>query len=32
VGVALSVILATILDIGFVLLERWLSPWARRTT
>jgi osmoprotectant transport system permease protein len=31
VGVALSVILATILDIGFVLLERWLSPWARRT-
>jgi ABC-type proline/glycine betaine transport system permease subunit len=32
VGVALSVILATILDVGFVLLERWLSPWARRTT
>jgi osmoprotectant transport system permease protein len=32
VGVALSVVLATILDIGFVLLERWLSPWARRAT
>jgi len=32
VGVALSVILATILDIAFVLLERWLSPWARRAT
>lgn len=32
VGVALSVILATILDVGFVLLERWLSPWARRAT
>jgi osmoprotectant transport system permease protein len=30
VGVVLSVILATVLDIGFVWLERLLSPWARR--
>jgi osmoprotectant transport system permease protein len=30
VGVALSVVLATALDIGFVWLERALSPWARR--
>jgi osmoprotectant transport system permease protein len=30
VGVVLSVVLATLLDIGFVWLERWLSPWARR--
>lgn len=29
VGVALSVVLATILDVGFVLLQRWLTPWAR---
>jgi osmoprotectant transport system permease protein len=30
VGVVLSVVLATLLDIGFVGLERLLSPWARR--
>jgi len=31
VGVALSVALATALDLGFVWLERRLSPWQRRT-
>jgi osmoprotectant transport system permease protein len=30
VGVVLSVALATLLDVGFVWLERLLSPWARR--
>jgi osmoprotectant transport system permease protein len=30
VGVFLSVVLATVLDIGFVWLQRLLSPWARR--
>jgi osmoprotectant transport system permease protein len=30
VGVVLSVVLATLLDFGFVGLERLLSPWARR--
>ena len=30
VGVVLSVVLATLLDVGFVWLERLLSPWARR--
>jgi osmoprotectant transport system permease protein len=30
VGVVLSVALATLLDFGFVWLERLLSPWARR--
>jgi osmoprotectant transport system permease protein len=30
VGVVLSVALATILDIGFLFLQRLLSPWARR--
>jgi osmoprotectant transport system permease protein len=30
VGVVLSVVLATLLDVGFVGLERLLSPWARR--
>lgn len=30
VGVVLSVILATILDLAFVGLEKWLSPWNRR--
>ncbi|HEU4916593.1 MAG TPA: ABC transporter permease [Acidimicrobiia bacterium] len=29
VGVVLSVVLATLLDVGFVWLERVLSPWAR---
>jgi osmoprotectant transport system permease protein len=29
VGVVLSVVLATILDVGFVLLQRLLSPWSR---
>jgi osmoprotectant transport system permease protein len=29
VGVVLSVILATILDVGFVILQRVLSPWSR---
>ncbi len=29
VGVVLSVVLATLLDVGFVWLERLLSPWAR---
>lgn len=29
VGVVLSVVLATILDVGFVLLQRVLSPWSR---
>jgi osmoprotectant transport system permease protein len=29
VGVVLSVILATILDVGFVMLQRVLSPWSR---
>lgn len=30
VGVVLSVVLATVLDIGFVWLQRLLSPWTRR--
>ena len=30
VGVVLSVVLATLFDIGFVWLQRFLSPWARR--
>jgi osmoprotectant transport system permease protein len=30
VGVVLSVVLATILDVGFVVLQRLLSPWSRR--
>lgn len=30
VGVVLSVVLATILDVSFVVLQRVLSPWARR--
>ena len=30
VGVVLSVVLATLLDVGFIWLERLLSPWARR--
>jgi len=30
VGVILSVVLATVLDVGFVWLQRFLSPWARR--
>jgi osmoprotectant transport system permease protein len=30
VGVVLSVVLATVLDVGFVWLEKLLSPWARR--
>ncbi len=30
VGVVLSVVLATLLDLGFVWLQRLLSPWARR--
>jgi osmoprotectant transport system permease protein len=30
VGVVLSVVLATILDIGFLFVQRLLSPWARR--
>ena len=30
VGVVLSVVLATVLDIKFLLLQRLLSPWARR--
>jgi osmoprotectant transport system permease protein len=30
VGVLLSVVLATILDVGFVLAQRRLTPWARR--
>jgi osmoprotectant transport system permease protein len=29
VGVVLSVVLATILDVGFVMLQRVLSPWSR---
>ena len=29
VGLVLSVALATILDLTFVLLQRWLTPWAR---
>lgn len=29
VGVSLSVVLATIFDIGFVWAQRWLSPWSR---
>lgn len=29
VGVALSVVLATILDLSFVGLQRWLTPWQR---
>jgi osmoprotectant transport system permease protein len=32
VGVVLSVVLATILDLAFVVLQRALSPWARRAT
>jgi osmoprotectant transport system permease protein len=30
VGVVLSVVLALVLDIAIVLVERWLTPWARR--
>ena len=30
VGVVLSVVLATVLDIGFLFLQKALSPWARR--
>jgi osmoprotectant transport system permease protein len=30
VGVVLSVVLATVLDIGFLVLQKALSPWARR--
>lgn len=30
VGVVLSVVLATVLDIAFLVLQRLLSPWARR--
>ncbi|MDF2730423.1 MAG: proline/glycine/betaine transporter permease [Acidimicrobiia bacterium] len=30
VGVVLSVALATVLDIGFLVMQRALSPWARR--
>jgi osmoprotectant transport system permease protein len=30
VGVALSVVLATLFDVGFIGLEKVLSPWARR--
>jgi osmoprotectant transport system permease protein len=29
VGVTLSVVLATIFDVGFVWAQRWLSPWSR---
>ena len=32
VGVGLSVVLATILDLGFVGLQRWLAPWRRAGT
>jgi osmoprotectant transport system permease protein len=32
VGVGLSVILATILDLGFVGFQRWVTPWERRET
>ena len=32
VGVALSVVLATILDLAFIALQRVLSPWARANT
>jgi osmoprotectant transport system permease protein len=31
VGVVLSVVLATVLDLAFVGLEKWLSPWNRRS-
>lgn len=30
VGVVLSVVLATVLDVAFLILQRLLSPWARR--
>jgi osmoprotectant transport system permease protein len=29
VGVALSVVLATVLDLSFVGIEKWLTPWNR---
>lgn len=29
VGVVLSVVLATLIDLGFVGLQRWLTPWQR---
>ncbi|CAN5777668.1 ABC transporter permease [soil metagenome] len=32
VGVALSVVLATILDLAFIALQRLLSPWAKANT
>lgn len=32
VGVALSVVLATILDLAFIALQRMLSPWAKAKT
>jgi osmoprotectant transport system permease protein len=30
VGVTLSVALATVLDLGFIWAQRWLTPWSRR--
>jgi osmoprotectant transport system permease protein len=30
VGVVLSVVLATIFDLGFIGIQKWLSPWANR--
>jgi osmoprotectant transport system permease protein len=30
VGVVLSVVLAVVLDVAIVIVERWLTPWARR--
>lgn len=32
VGVVLSVVLATVIDLGFVGLQRWLAPWQRTQT
>ena len=29
VGLVLSIVLATILDLFFIVLQRWLTPWAR---
>lgn len=32
VGLVLSIALATVLDVAFIFLQRWLTPWARRRT
>jgi osmoprotectant transport system permease protein len=31
VGLVLCIVLATVLDVIFILIQRWLTPWARRS-